>query len=162
MKIRESLGYLIERMKSQNHDEAITLYNQMYTDALQSRQLQDEESNSLEQWVDALIKKQDLMNHSKKSTFNSHCMQSPHDHEQSVQIGPSSCDCDIIRRQKHRLLCQTTPPEYHNVEQVPLYIGNGDPPSSHNGCSTSGDSEVSSVCMWFACGTDGHRSRFCS
>ena len=27
------------------------------------------------------------MNHSKKSTFYSHCIQIPHDHMQSVQIG---------------------------------------------------------------------------
>ena len=37
----------------------------MYADDLLSRQVQDEESNSLEQRVDALIKKRDLMNHSK-------------------------------------------------------------------------------------------------
>ena len=58
---------------------------------------------------------------------------------------------------------QTTSHEFHNAEQVPLYHGdNGEPPSSHNGSSISGDSEVSSVYKCFACGTDGHISRFCS
>ena len=37
----------------------------MCVDALLSRELQDEESNSLEQTVDALIKKRYLINHSK-------------------------------------------------------------------------------------------------
>ena len=60
----------------------------MYADALLSRQLQDEEFNSLEQRVDALIKNENLMNHSKKSTFNSHCIQILHNHEQSILIGP--------------------------------------------------------------------------
>ena len=40
--------------------------------------------------------------------------------------------------------------------------GNGDIHSSHNGSRISGDSEVSSVYTCFACGTDGHISRFCS
>ena len=62
----------------------------MYADALLSRQLQDEESNSLEQRVDALIKKRELINNSKKSSFNTHYMQNPHEHEQSMQISPSS------------------------------------------------------------------------
>ena len=103
------------------------------------------------------------MNHSKKSTFNGHCMQIPHNHEQSMQIGPSGYDSDKIKRQKHRRHCLTTCHEYHNTEQIPLYHGdNKDPPSSHNGRSISRDSEVSSVYAWFACGTDGHISTFCS
>ena len=40
-----------------NCNEAISSYNQMYADTLRSRQLQDEESNSLEQRADALIQK---------------------------------------------------------------------------------------------------------
>ena len=55
----------------------------MYADDLLSRQPQDEESNSLEQRADALIKKRDLMNCSKKLTFNSHYIQTPHDHAQT-------------------------------------------------------------------------------
>ena len=107
--------------------------------------------------------KQELMNHSKKSTFNSHCVEIPHDHEQSVWIGPSGYDSDNIRRQKHRRHCHTPSHEYHNAEQIPLYHGsNGDPPSSHNGSSISGDSEISSIYTCFACGTDGHIARFCS
>ena len=78
-------------------------------------------------------------------------------------IGPSGYDSDKIRRQKHRRQCHTPSHEYHNAEQTPLYhSGNGHPPSSHNGSSISGDSEVSSVYTCFACGTDGHISRFCS
>ena len=46
-----------ENEKSWNSDKALGSYNQMYADALLSRQLQDEESNYLEQRVDALIKK---------------------------------------------------------------------------------------------------------
>ena len=103
------------------------------------------------------------MNHSKKSTFNSHCVQIPHKHEQSMWIGPSSYDSEKIRRQKHRRHCHTTSHEYYNVEQIPLYHGgNSEPTSSHNGSSISGDSEVSSVYTHFACRTDGHISRFCS
>ena len=118
----------------------------MYADALLSRQLQDEESNSLEKRVDALIKKRDLINNSKKSSFNSHCMQNPHKHKQSMQIGLSHYDSDKFKRQKQRRCCQTTSHEYHNAQQIPLYnVGNGNPPSSHNGSSISGDSEVSSI-----------------
>ena len=40
--------------------------------------------------------------------------------------------------------------------------GNGDLPFSHNVSSISGDSKVSSVYNCFACGTDGHISRFYS
>ena len=48
------------------------------------------------------------------------------------------------------------------MEQIPLYhCSNGNPPSSHNGSSISRDSEISSVCICFACGTDGHISGFC-
>ena len=43
-----------------------------------------------------------------------------------------------------------------------IMVGNDNPPSSHNGSRISGDSEVSSVYTCFACGTDGHISRFCS
>ena len=88
-----------ENEESQKCDKAISSYKQMYADALLSRQYQDEESNSLEQRGDALIKKRDLMNHSKKLTFNSHCIQIPHDHEQTVQICPSGYASNKIRRQ---------------------------------------------------------------
>ena len=87
MKIRVSRLTDRENEDSQNCDEAISSYNQIYADALLSRQLKDEECKSLEQRVDALINKWDLMNHSKKSTFNSHCIQIPNKHEQSMQIG---------------------------------------------------------------------------
>ena len=46
-----------ENEDSQNCNVAIGSHNQMYTDALLSRQLQDEESDSFEQRVDVLIKK---------------------------------------------------------------------------------------------------------
>ena len=46
---------MAERLKSQNCDEAIGSYNQIYADALLNKNIQDEESNSLEQRVDALI-----------------------------------------------------------------------------------------------------------
>ena len=55
MKTRESVSYLNE--ESWNCNKAISSYNQMYAETLLSRQFQDEESNSLEQRVDALIKK---------------------------------------------------------------------------------------------------------
>ena len=135
----------------------------MYADAFLSRPLQVEETNSLEQRVDALIKKRELMNNRRKSSFNSHCMQNPHEHEQSMQIGPSSYDSDTIKRQKYRRHCQTTCHEYHNAEQIPLYHGGyGKPPSSHNDSSIIENSKVSSVYTCFVCGMDGHLSRFCS
>ena len=133
----------------------------MYTDALLSRQLQNEESNSLEQRVDTLIKKRDLMNCSKKSTFESYYVQTPHDHEQTMWIGHTGYDSDTTRRQKHRKSCHIVSHEHCRAEQIPPdYGGNGNPPSSHNGCSVSGFSEVSSVYTCFACGTDGHIFRF--
>ena len=68
-------------------------------------------------------------------------MQNPHEHEQSMWIGPSSYDSHTIERQKHRRCYQTTSHEYCNAEQIPLYYGgNGNPPSSHNNNSISGDS----------------------
>ena len=135
----------------------------MHADALLIRQLQDEESNSSQQRVDALIKKRDLINNSKRISVNNHCMQNPHEHEESVQIGPSSYGSDIIKRQKHRRHCQTTSLEYHNAEQIPLYHGcNGNPPSSYNCSSISRDSEVSNVYTCFVCWMDGHISMFYS
>ena len=89
-----------ENEESWNCDKAISPYNQMYADALLSRQPQDKESNSLEQRVDALIKKRDLMNCSTKLTFNSHYIQTPRDHEQTIQIGPISDDSHKTRRPK--------------------------------------------------------------
>ena len=62
-----------ENVESQNCNEAISLYNQTHPNALLSRQLQDEETNSLEHRVSALIEKRDSMNSSKKLTFNSLC-----------------------------------------------------------------------------------------
>ena len=53
----------------------------------------------MEQRVDALIKKRDLMNCSKKLTFNSPYTLTPHDHEQTMQIVHSSYDSDKTRRQ---------------------------------------------------------------
>ena len=92
MKIRVSRLTDRENEESQNCNEAISSYNPMYADTLLGRQLQDEESNPLEQRVDALIKKRYFMNHSKKSTFNSHYIKIPQDHEQTIQIGPSGYD----------------------------------------------------------------------
>ena len=152
-----------ENEESQNHEEHISSYNQLYADALLTRQLQDEESNSLEQRLNTLIKKRDLMNCSKKLTFNSHYIQTPYDHEQTIWIGTSSYDSDKTRRQKRRGHHHTFSHECCNPEQIsPDHGGNGYPPSSHNGSSISRDSEVSSVYTCFVCGTDGHISRFCS
>ena len=96
-------------------------------------------------------------------TFNSHYAQTPHDHEQTIWIGPSGYGSDKIRRQKHRKHHHTVSHECHNAEQIPPdHVGNGDPHSSHNGSSISADSVVSSLYTCFACGTDGHISRFCS
>ena len=128
----------------------------MYADALLSRQLQDEESNSLEQRVDALFQKRDIMNCSKKSPFNSHYIQTPHSHELTKWIGPSCYYSDKIRWQKPRRCHHKVSHEYQIAEQIPPdHGGNGDQPSSHNGSSISGDSEVSRICTCFACGTDG-------
>ena len=78
-----------------------------------------------------------------------------------MQKGPSGCDSDKTRRQKHKRHCHTLFHEKHNVKQIPLYHGgNGDSHSSHNGSSISADSEISSVYTCFACGTGGHTSRF--
>ena len=49
MKIRVSRLPDRENEESWNYNKAISSYNQMYADSLLSRQLQDEESNSLEQ-----------------------------------------------------------------------------------------------------------------
>ena len=87
-----------ENVESQNCDEAISSYHQMYTNTLLSRQLQDEESNSLEHRVDTLIKKRDSMNCSKKITFNSHYIHTPCDHKQIMWIGHSSYDSDKAKR----------------------------------------------------------------
>ena len=73
-----------ENEESWNCYEPVSSYIQMYADVLLSRQLPDEVSNSLEQRVDALIKKRELINNRKKSSFNSPCMQNPHKHEQSM------------------------------------------------------------------------------
>ena len=133
----------------------------MYSDTLLSRQLQDEESNSLEHRVDALIKKRNLMNWSNKLTFKSHHIHTLHNHEQTMWIGHSGYDSDKAKRQKHKRHYHTVSHECHDAEQIPPdHGGNGDPPSSHNGSSISGDSIVSSVYTSFTCGTDGHISRF--
>ena len=110
----------------------------MYADGLLNRQLQDVESNFLEQRVDALIKKRDLINCSKKLTFNSHYIQTPHDHEQTMWIGHSSYDSYTTRRLKHRRHCHTVSHECHKAEKItPDYGGNGDQPLSHNDSSIS-------------------------
>ena len=36
------------------------------------------------------------MNHSEKLTFNSHCIQIPHDHDQTMWICPSCYDSDKL------------------------------------------------------------------
>ena len=103
------------------------------------------------------------MNCSKKSTFNSHYVQTPQDHEQTMQIGHSSYDSYKTKRQKHRRHCHTVCHECCNAQHIPPDLGgNGYPPSTLNGSSISRDSKVSSVYTFYACGTDGHISRFCS
>ena len=79
----------------------------------------------------------------------------------TMWIGHSGYDSDKTRRQKHKRLCHTVSHECCNAEQIPPdHGGNVNPTSSHNGSSISGDSEISSVYTCFACGTDGHISRF--
>ena len=68
MKIRETSELSgRENEDTQNCKNATSSYNQVYVDALLSRQLQDEESNFLEQRVDALIKKRELIQNRRKS-----------------------------------------------------------------------------------------------
>ena len=163
MKIRKPVSYLVENEENQNCDNSTSSYNQVYANTLLSRQLQDEESNSLEQTVNVLIKKRELITHRRKSSFNSHCVLNPHEHEQSVQINPSSYDQDTIKRQRHRRHYQAVHHEYHNAEQIQHYhTGNGNPPPGYNNSIISGNAEVSSVYICFVCGMDGHLSRFCS
>ena len=96
-------------------------------------------------------------------TFNSHYMQTPHDHKQTVQMCHSGYDSDKTRKQKHRRHCHTVFHECCYAKQIsPDHGGDGNPPSSHNGSSISGDSEVSNLYTCFACTTDRHICRFCS
>ena len=130
-------------------------------DILLSRQLQNEGSNSLEHGIDALIKKRELIQN-RKSSFNSHYVLNPQEHEQSVQID-KGYEHDTTNRQKHRKHYQTAPHEYHNSEQIHLYhSGSSNPPPVYTNSSISGDSEVSRIYTCFVCGMDRHLSRFCS
>ena len=61
-----------ENVETQNYNEAIDLCNQMYTDTLLSRQVQDEEANSWKQRGDALIKKRGPIIDSNKLTVDGH------------------------------------------------------------------------------------------
>ena len=132
--------------ESWNSNNATSSYNQVYVDALLSRQLQNEESNTLEQRIDALIKKRELIQN-RKASFNSHYELSPQEHEQSIQIDPSGYDHDTTIG-KNIGNYQTTSHEYHDSEQIPLYhSGNGNPPPGYTNSSISGDSELSSFIL---------------
>ena len=99
----------------------------------------------------------------RKSSFNSHYVLNPHEHEHSLQID-NGYDNDTTKRQTHREHYQTGSHECHASEQINLYHSvNGNPPPVYTNNSISGDSEVSSIytCIFF-CGMDGHLSRFCS
>ena len=80
----------------------------MYVYAILSGQLQNEESNSLEQRLHEPIKKRQLIQNGEAS-FNSHYGLNQHEHEQSMWIKPNDCNYDTTNRQKHRKCCQTTP-----------------------------------------------------
>ena len=118
--------------------------NPVYMDDLLSILLQKEQSNSLKQRVDALIKKRDLIQN-RRLSVNGHYVMNLCKHEHSVQIDSSGYDFDT-NRQKHRKCCQTAPLEDHKSEQIQLYhIGNSNPPPVYANSSVSGDSEVSSI-----------------
>ena len=84
-----------QKEESQKCNNDTGSYSQVYVDALLSRQLQNEESNSLsrqlqneeskslEQRVDVLIKKRELIQN-RKSSVNGHYLLNPHKHEHSV------------------------------------------------------------------------------
>ena len=88
-------------------------------DALLSRQLQNEESNSLEQKVDVLIKKRELIQN-RRSSVNGLYVLNLHEPEHSMQIDPNGYDFDTSR-QKHRKHYQTAPLEDHELEQIHYY-----------------------------------------
>ena len=94
--------------ESQNCDNVTGSYNQVYMDAHLSRQLQNKESNSLQQRVDALIKKRGLLQN-RSSSVNGHYVLNPCDPEHSIQTDPNGYDFDTSR-QKHRKQYQTAPP----------------------------------------------------
>ena len=50
-----------ENEESQNCDNATSSYNQVYTDALLSKEIQNEESSSLQKRTDVLIMKRELI-----------------------------------------------------------------------------------------------------
>ena len=148
---RSSKMFGRENEESQNCGNTTRSYNQVYADTLLSRQLQNEESNSLEQRVDMLIKKRELIQN-RKSSFNSHYVLNPHEDEHSMWIDPNGYDHDTTKRQKHREYYQKAPHEYCNSEQIHLYhSGNSNPPPGYTNSSISGDSEVSSIYSCFLC-----------
>ena len=110
-----------ENEESQKCGNATSSYNQVYADAILSRQLQNEESNSLEQRADVPIKKRELIQN-RKASFNSHYGLNTHEHEQLMQINPNGYDHDTTNRQKHWKCYQMTPPWI-------LQLGTDTPPS---------------------------------
>ena len=110
----------------------------MYADVLLSRQLQNERSNTLEQRVDALTEKRELIQN-RKASLSSYYGLNPHECEQSMWIDPNGYDHDTTNRQKHRKCYQTVPHEYCDSEQIHLYHGgNGNLSPGYTNSSISG------------------------
>ena len=78
--------------ESQKCNNVTGSYYQVYVDALLSRQLQNKECSSLEQRVDALIKKRELIQN-RRSWVNGHLVLKLCEHEHSMQIDPQWLWC---------------------------------------------------------------------
>ena len=84
-----------ENEEGQKCNNATGSYNQVYVDPLLSRQHQNKESDSLEQRVDALIKKQELIQN-RRSLVNDHYVPNTLKHEHSVQIDHNGYEMTLM------------------------------------------------------------------
>ena len=117
-----------ENEESQKYNNATGSYDQVYVDTPLSRQLQNEESNSLEQRVDVLIKKGELIQN-RRSSVNGHYVLNLCKYEHSMQIDLNGYAFEA-NRQKHRKMLSNIPHEDHELEQIHLYhSGNCNLPS---------------------------------